>query len=92
MTTKTITIFSSNNGDGDDDGDEMVNRNELLTCTEMGAGLCVGLVGRRQWAQVGGEQEVNKFSIFSTSSAAPPTHCYNGTFATIPLKTKLLSF
>ena len=80
-------------GDGGGDDFEMMIRNDLLTCTEMGAGLCVGLVGSGyQWAQVGVEQEVNKFSIFPTTSAAPPTHCYNGTFATIPLKTKLLYF
>ena len=30
----------------------MMIRNDLLTCTEMGAGLCVGLVGSGyQWAQ-----------------------------------------
>ena len=41
-------------GDGGGDDFEMMIRNDLLTCTEVGAGLCVGLVGSGyQWAQVG---------------------------------------
>ena len=49
-----MIVVKSENGDGGGDDFEMMIRNDLLTCTEMGAGLCVGLVGSGyQWAQVG---------------------------------------